>query len=248
MKLLIADDEQYMRTSLAEDIQWSEHGFQLLGIASSGQEALDLVRLLKPEILLSDILMPDLSGIEMLRALREEGIQIPVVFLSGWSNFEYAREALRFGASNYLLKPCPDEEIIDALVQIKQSRNDAEQSKISLKPEIDIQSDKHVIKLACEIIHDDSGNESTLTTIAEKVNMNPSAFSRLFHQEMGCSFKKYVTSVKINKGKKLLLESNLKVQNIAELLGYVSTSHFVQVFSKHTGMTPGTFRENQAMM
>jgi two-component system response regulator YesN len=238
MKLLVADDEQYMRTALKEDIQWEEYGFQLLGVATCGQEALDLVRILKPDILLSDILMPDLSGIELLKALREEGIQIPVIFLSGWSNFEYAREAIKFGASNYLLKPCPDEEIIEALLQVKNSRVDQEQSKIAQKNELDIQSDKHVIKLACELIHEDNGNESTLTSIAEKVNMNPSAFSRLFHQEMGCSFKKYVTSVKINKAKKLLLESNLKVQNIAELLGYVSTSHFVQVFSKSTGMNP----------
>lgn len=247
LKLLIADDEQYIRVSLTEDIQWGDFGIQLIGCASTGKEALDLVRLLKPDVLLSDILMPDLTGLDLIKTLREEGIQTPVIFLSGWSNFEYAREALKFGASNYLLKPCPDEEIIEALLLIKNDRVSQEHSKSTRAVEYEIQSNKHVIKLACEILHQELGNDSTLTTIATKVNMNPSAFSRLFHQEMGCSFKKYVTSVKINKAKKLLLESNLKVQHIAEHLGYVSTSHFVQVFSKSTGMTPGAFRENQSM-
>lgn len=246
MKLLIADDEQYIRVSLSEDIQWEDYGIKLLGSASTGKEALELVHLLNPDVLLSDILMPDLTGLELLKALRDEEIHIPVIFLSGYSNFEYAREAIKFGASNYLLKPCPDAEIIEALLEIKTLRETKVQ-QTNRRDDLDIQSNKHVIKLACEILHEDLGNGSALTTIAEKVNMNSSAFSRLFHQEMGCSFKKYVTSVKINKAKKLLLESNFKVQHIAENLGYVSTSHFVQVFSKNTGMTPGAFRENKSI-
>ncbi|WP_442593826.1 response regulator transcription factor [Neobacillus sp. D3-1R] len=244
MKLLIIDDEQYIRESLTNDIDWDKVGFQLIGVASSGKEALQLIAQHKPDILLSDILMPDMTGLELLKILRMEDIQTPIVFLSGWSNFEYAREAIILGASNYLLKPCPDEEIVEALIDI---RTQVEKTEIVTRPIIeqpDIQSNKHVIKLACEYIFEDLVNGSSLTYVAEKVNMNSSAFSRLFHQEMGCSFKKYVTAAKINKAKKLLLESNLKIQHIAEQLGYVSTSHFVQVFSKYSGKTPGNFREN----
>ncbi|WP_075980389.1 response regulator transcription factor [Bacillus massilinigeriensis] len=242
MKILIADDEQYIRSSLTEDIDWSSYGFQIIGVASTGREAFEMIQQRKPDILLSDILMPDLTGIELLKELRNDGYQIPVVFLSGWSNFEYAREALKFGATNYLLKPCPDEEIIEALLEIKQQKQNQESNLFEDK--VEIHSNKHAIKLACEYIHEDLGNGSTLTLIAEKINMNPSAFSRLFHQEMGCSFKRYVTTARINRAKRLLLESNMKIQDLAEHLGYVSTSHFVQVFSKYTGLTPGKFRES----
>lgn len=244
MNLLIADDEQYIRTSLTEDIDWCRYGFNLVGTAASGREVLEQIPLLKPEIILSDIMMPDLTGLELIKELRVQDSKIPVIFLSGWSSFDYAREALKYGASNYLLKPCPDEEIIEALLEIKNKLQDSGLEPAKEEPEKQPHSKKHVIQLACEWIHEDIINGSTLTYISERVNMNASAFSRLFHQEMGCSFKKYVTAVKINKAKKLLLETNIKIQHLAEQLGYVSTSHFVQVFSKNTGMTPGSFREN----
>ncbi|HYK74509.1 MAG TPA: response regulator, partial [Pseudoneobacillus sp.] len=148
MKLLIIDDEQYIRESLTNDIEWGKLGFQLIGVASSGKEALQLIDQHKPDILLSDILMPDMTGLELLKTLRMGDIQTPVVFLSGWSNFEYAREAIILGASNYLLKPCPDEEIVEALIDIK---NQVQKTEIVTRPIIeqpDIQSNKHVIKLA----------------------------------------------------------------------------------------------------
>lgn len=83
----------------------------------------------------------------------------------------------------------------------------------------------------------------TLTEVAEKISMNPSAFSRLFRQEMGVSFSEFVTSARINLAKKRLIETNMKIHDIAQSVGYASVSHFVQVFGDYTGMTPGKFRE-----
>jgi two-component system, response regulator YesN len=243
MKLLVVDDEQYVRDTMSEDIPWKNYGIILVGVASTGREALEIITQYTPDVIISDIMMPDMTGLEMLKVLRDSGNSTPVIFLSGYSEFSYAREALQYGAANYLLKPCTDEEIVEALLDVKRQLIETVSKDFI---ELDIQSDKHVIKMACEIIQREISSGLTLTEVAEKVNMNASAFSRLFHQEMGCSFKKYITQAKISVAKKLLLESNMKIQEIANHLGYVSTSHFVYVFNKLSGKTPGNYRESQS--
>lgn len=246
MKLLIADDEQYVRYSLAEEIDWAKYGIELAGTASDGEEAFELAMRIRPDLLLTDIRMPVLSGLDLMRKLKPELPQMKVVLLSGWSDFEYAREALKLGASNYLVKPCPDEEIIDALLvaaQDQEASPDKANASAAAPGTVEMQAKRHAIKMACELIHRDLSMPVTLTEVAGKLDMNASALSRLFRQEMGCSFSEYATNARMNLAKKQLIESNLKINDIAQNVGYGSVSHFVQVFGEYTGMTPGKFRE-----
>jgi len=249
MRLLVADDEQYVRTTFTEEIPWGQYGIMLEGVAVDGKEAYDMSLRLKPDVLLTDIRMPHMNGLELTKALRKELPQLKVILLSGWSDFEYAREALKAGASNYLVKPCPDEEIIDALLVVMEElgfeRKPGRTSSQGQSAEDGgtVQAKRHAIRLACDLIHQDLSKAVTLTEVAAKISMNASSFSRLFRQEMNCSFSEFVTSARMNMAKKLLVESNMKIQDIAQQVGYVSVSHFVQVFGDYTGMTPGTFRE-----
>ena len=245
MRIMIADDEQYIRTALAEELDWSKHGIELLGAASDGREALELCRRLAPDLLVTDIRMPYYSGIEVMKLLRHERPAMKFILLSGWSEFEYAREALRLGASNYLVKPCPDEEIVEAILAVLQEHggSGSASSGAAFGEEKAVPAKRHAVKLACELIHKDLSAAVSLTEIAAQVNMNASALSRLFRQEMGCSFSEFVTSARMNRAKKLLIDTNRRIQDISQSVGYVSVSHFVQVFGDYTGMTPGTFRE-----
>lgn len=244
MKLLIADDEEYVRTSLQE-IPWSNYGITLEGVASDGQEAHEMALRLKPDVLLTDIRMPYINGLELTRRLKNGLPCLKVVLLTGWSDFEYAREAIKAGASNYLVKPSPDEEIIDAVLVVMEELG-LRETEVKQNAESDlpnVQAKKRAVKQACEHVHKDLSVAVTLTEIAEEVNMNASAFSRLFRQEMGCSFSEFVTSARMSKAKKLLIESNFRINEIAQEVGYISVSHFVQVFGDYSGMTPGKFRE-----
>lgn len=248
MKLLIADDERYVRDSLAGEIEWTQYGITLEGVASDGMEAAEMALRLQPDVLLTDIRMPRMDGLELTRYLKERMPRLKVVLLSGWSDFEYARQALKWGASNYLVKPSPDEEIIDALLVVMEElgmrKPDLKRAENADEPDMpDLQSKKRTIKQACEMVHRDVSVAVTLTEVAAAVNMNASAFSRLFRQEMGCAFSEFVTSARMNKAKKLLVETNLRIHEIAQKVGYASDSHFVQVFGDYSGMTPGKFRE-----
>lgn len=244
MRLVIADDEQYIRDMFTEQYSWGDHGIFVEGVAVDGQDAYDMALRVRPDILLTDIRMPRMNGLELMRALKEKLPEVKVVFLTGWGTFEYAREALKLGASDYLVKPCSEQEIMEALKAATGERGAAAAGeKHPAEDAVTIESRKHAIKLACAKIQKDVSVAVSLTEVAEHVNMNPSSFSRLFRQEMGCSFSEYVTQVRMNEAKKLLIESNMKIHEIAKKVGYVSSSHFVQIFGEFTGMTPGRFRE-----
>lgn len=244
MRVVIADDEQYIRTMFSE-FHWSQYGIFVEGIASDGQEAYDMALQLKPDLVLTDIRMPRKSGLELMKAVKDAAFHPKFILLTGYSDFEYAREALRLGASDYLVKPCSEKEIIGAVLAVMGEEQAAggRQPAVSEEAAASDRKRRHAVKMACEKIQGDLSAASSLTEIAEHVQMNPSSFSRLFRQEMGISFSEYVTTVRMNAAKKLLLDSNEKINEIAKKVGYVSPSHFVQIFGEYTGMTPGRFRE-----
>ena len=104
LSVLIVDDDAMMRISLKSLIAWQEHGYRLIGEASDGEQALEICRRSAPDILITDMKMPRMDGIALLRALQKEKIQMYVIVLSGYDDFQLVREAMRLGAADYLLK------------------------------------------------------------------------------------------------------------------------------------------------
>jgi len=248
MRIVIADDEQYIRTMFTEQYNWWKYGISVEGIASNGEEAYDMTLRVNPHVLLTDIRMPKMNGLDLMRALKDKLPDLKVVYLTGWSNFDYAREALRLGASDYLVKPCSEQELIASLLALKDDISTGDIGDAAGRSGENLNAQRtekktHAVNLACEKIRQDLSRALTLTEIAEYVSMNPSSFSRLFRREMGTSFSVYLTSVRMNEAKKLLIETNDKIHDIAKQVGYVSSSHFVQIFGEYAGMTPGRFRE-----
>lgn len=118
MKLLIVDDEPIIVRGLANLLDYASLGYTRLLTATSSHEALRLLRLHRPEAMLSDIAMPGMTGLELLRLIRDEQLPVSVVFLSGYRNFDYAQEAMRLGARGYLVKPVDAPALADELTKI----------------------------------------------------------------------------------------------------------------------------------
>lgn len=119
-KVIVADDEPLMLEGWKTIIDWNKFGYELCGAASDGDEALELVERIEPDLLLTDICMPGLSGLELLRVLRERrGIHMKSIVVSGYAEFDYARQALRFGVDRYVLKPIVSEEIHGLLQELR---------------------------------------------------------------------------------------------------------------------------------
>ena len=118
-RIVIADDEEYVRDLLARNINQTLEDFQVVGKAESGPTALDMLLELQPDILFTDICMPIVDGLEMIRHIQERELPIKTVIISGYDDFAYAKQALSLGVTEYLLKPFLPDELHRVLHKIR---------------------------------------------------------------------------------------------------------------------------------
>lgn len=122
MKLFIVDDEDFTRECLANQIDWASYDVELVGTAVNGEDALEKIRKLKPDIMITDIKMPLMNGIELLEAIAREGLNIDVIMLSGFEEFEFAQKAINLGAKKFFLKPIDPAELLNAVIVLQEKK------------------------------------------------------------------------------------------------------------------------------
>ncbi|RIX46518.1 response regulator [Paenibacillus nanensis] len=131
-KVLIVDDEYYFRQAIKVSLPWEELDLQLIGEAKNGEDALELTRMLHPDIIMVDINMPIMDGLAFIKEAKAEGFHSKFIVLTGHSEFAYAKHALQLGVSNYVLKPIDEEEIRSSLCEIKNVINKEREAKVEL--------------------------------------------------------------------------------------------------------------------
>ncbi|WP_309122327.1 response regulator [Paenibacillus sp.] len=252
--ILIAEDEALTRNGLKRLLAKSNGGAAKVDVAEDGESAWRLIREggTEYDLILADIRMPKLNGLELLKRLRDEGIGSSVILLTGYADFEYARTALRLGASNYLLKPVDEEQIMQAVDEglrfaVERRQADANARLIRDNPELFDRAAgaiRHpIVRKALEYIADHLHLPIGIREVAEAVHLNASYFSELFKQETNASFSDYLIALRLRKAKELLLTTDRKIYEIAEETGYGNASYFVKVFRESEGMTPKQFRD-----
>ncbi len=240
-KIVIADDEVWIGFGIKKLIHKSGAPFVVIGEAANGIQAYDLVRENKPDILITDIRMPGLNGLELMKKLKEEGILVSVVFISGYAEFSYAREALQMGAFDYLLKPVEEEELTAILEKWRlQKEKQKSDSKSEKSQNIE---DPRMKKILDEIDRNYAGKLS-LGGLAEQYNVSIGYLSTLIRKETGMSFSEYVAQKRMEDAKKLLCREELSIEEVAELSGYHDYFYFIKVFKKYTGKSPSVYRKN----
>lgn len=250
LKLVIADDEPAIREAISTIIDWKSLQIDLIGTCKNGPETLKTILEEKPDIVLTDIKMPGLSGLDLIAKITEAGLDVTFIILSGYAEFEYAKQAVRYGVSNYLLKPCNEKQIMDAV--IKASSEIKKQKKIrELIPEtVWVQSNGHSSYKDCinrVLDYTDahfSDSDLSLKRIASTVLfMNEDYLSKEFFRETGRKFTEYVTDLRITKAKALLSQgSDEKASSIAGQVGFSNNpQYFTQLFKNATGMTPRAY-------
>lgn len=120
MKVFLVEDEIIMREGIRNNIDWEKEGFEFVGEASDGELAYPLIQDLKPDILITDIRMPFMDGLELSRRVKKEIPDIKIIVLSGYDEFEYAREGIRIGITEYLLKPIDGNKLLEAVKRVAQ--------------------------------------------------------------------------------------------------------------------------------
>lgn len=253
--VLIADDELTIRKGLGIMIDWEEHGFHIEGEAANGAEALRMLQERRYDVLISDIRMPKMSGLELIKRINEMELNVKVVIISSHSEFEYARTAIEYGAVNYVMKPINQEQLVQTMVRIRK-RNDLEQrlgaepNRAEAEPSstrISARShDAEVISQIRHYIREHCSDDINLISIGKAFNYNPVYLGRLFSKNNGESFRNYLNHCRIRKAEKLIAEGRHKVFEISDLVGYRDLNYFCKTFKKIAGKTPGEYKLQHA--
>ncbi|MFK4998821.1 response regulator [Bacillus sp. N9] len=226
-------------------IERSPVHFKVVGEADNGEKALALVEKLKPDLLVTDIRMPIMNGLELIQEIQKYDKRTEVIVVSGFGEFEYAQRALRLGAIDYLLKPIKIDLVQEALQRVNdilERRVNEEEginvgiSSLQLSPKIN-----QAVKFIEEKYNDENLSLQKVTTYVE---LSSAYFSRTFKEETGLSFIQYVTKVRMEKAKNLLENPYLKSYEVAEFVGYPDYAHFSKAFKKYSGASPNEYRRS----
>ena len=129
LKVFLVEDEIVMREGIKKNIQWEKEGFEFVGDASDGELAYPLIQKTKPDILITDIRMPFMDGLELSRLVKQELPDIKIMILSGYDEFEYAKEAIKIGITDYLVKPISGAKLLEAVKKVAQVIEEEKEQK-----------------------------------------------------------------------------------------------------------------------
>ena len=238
LRLLLVDDEIMIREGFKRLFNWEEHECEVVGEASDGMEALAQIDSLHPDIVIMDINIPIMNGLKVIQLSRIKHPDIAFVIVSGYDDFSYCREDLRLQITDYILKPVNYEEFGNSIDNLKISLYE---KRISDEPE---QSEERVINVITRYLQKHLSEEMSLSVLADEFHLNPQYISRLFKNEIGVNFLTYLTNIRMEKAKKLLLSTALSITDVAERAGYTDYRVFTKVFKKTEGVTPSQYRRD----
>jgi two-component system response regulator YesN len=257
MKILIVDDEPLILTGIENIIINEFNGCTEIIKGFDGIDALDKLKNFKPDLIITDICMPEMSGLELIEKVSKSGICSRFIILSGYADFEYARQAMRYQALDYILKPIDKVELIDLLNNIsknidqehgiKEAFSTIDYQEIAetnnlVKKDLENRYSESVSKML-DYINKNYRQDISLDDVAETVNLHPNYACSLFKRQIGTSFIHYLNSYRITKAKSFI-ESNteLSLEKIAEMVVYENSCRFIKVFKKYCSITPGEYR------
>lgn len=266
LKLVIADNDAKMRSLLQTLVDWNAFEIEPVGIAANSYDALELVQDCQPDILITDIHMPDCNGLELFAQARTIAPQLEAIIISGDASFEYAQSAIRLGVCDYLLKPVSQQQLTQSLERLSvrfksrqrlgckaESPSQAAYGKQEYGSPASKATDARIaqqanfgsrpIRLAKEYVFEHYQQPISLEKVCEMVGFSVSYFSTMFKKETGENFIRFLSRTRIEHAKKLLVQTNLPVSEICTRVGYSDLKYFTQTFKRETSLTPGQYRK-----
>ena len=240
LRVLLVDDEIMIREGFKRLFDWQAHDCEVVGEAGDGMAALAEIDTLRPDIVIMDINIPIMNGLKVIQLSRIKHPGTAFVIVSGYDDFSYCREALRLQITDYILKPVNYEEFGTRLDNLKLSLFEQRVSAAA-EPE---KPEGRTITGITRYLQEHLTEEISLTVLAEQFHLNPQYISQLFKSEIGVNFLAYLTNIRMEKAKKLLLSTSLSIAEVAEQSGYGDYRVFTKVFKKSEGITPSQYRRN----
>ena len=245
LKVLVVEDEEMIRKGIVLAVDWAALDCVVVGEAANGEEALEAVERLKPSLIITDLKMPKMDGLEMLRRLRESGNNVYAIILTAYDSFAYAQTALRLGAVDFLLKPFRDGDLEQAVTALQKRISDSAGTRethllYQLKKG---DKSKYVMEAMDYIGQHFSDPGVGVAAIAEYLGISEGHLSHLFKKETDYTLLNYLTRYRMHRAMELLRDCRVKIYEVAEAVGYRDVTHFSSTFKKLVGMSPSEYQD-----
>jgi len=248
-KVIVVEDEEVILKGLVYSIPWTDIGCTVVGQGRNGVEGIEQIKLHQPDIVIVDINMPILSGTEMLRQTHADYCYSAII-LSGYSSFEYAKDAMAYGAIRYLLKPLKRGELFDAIKEAKeqcdirqawlarkQDQQEWRSFHMELRPPSGVVTDG-VVQSMLDYAEANYQEKVTLQSLSEALNYSIAFLNKRFKKQMGTTFIEYLNRLRIQKAIDMLKDGKKPLQEISWKSGIGDYKYFNIVFKKYVGCSP----------
>jgi two-component system, response regulator YesN len=243
---VVAEDEERMRDYIARKAAELDPAFECVGQAADGEEALELVECRVPDLLVTDIRMPVLGGLELVERIRRADPDLRIVIVSGYSEFEYARKAIELGVDEYVLKPVEIERLRETLRRVR-IRLEASAAKVDSRFGLDAPGagDEDLARAVGLYLRENYRQPYSLERLAATFGCKPAYLLRLYRKATGSTPTQDIIRLRIEKAKHLLAgHSQLEVKQVAAAVGYEDPLYFSRLFKRETGLAPSAFKDS----
>jgi two-component system, response regulator YesN len=242
----VAEDEERMRDYIARKTAELDPRFECIGTAADGEEAVELIECRMPKLLLTDIKMPVLSGLDLVERIRRTDPDLRIVIISGYSEFEYARRAIELDVDEYILKPVDVEKLRETLRRV---RIKLEASAGEIEAEFGLDSvragDAELVKAVGFYLRENYRLPYSLERLAATFGCKTAYLLRLYRKATGSTPTQDLIRLRIEKAKRLLTgHPQLEVKQVAAAVGYEDPLYFSRLFKRETGFAPSSFKDS----
>lgn len=261
-KVVIIDDEPIIAEGLSRSISWEKWNCEVAGTALNGEDGMELINRVNPDILFSDICMPGIDGLTMIAGIKSQHPNMEITILTGFRDFDYAQKAIRLGVTRFLLKPSKMDELEEAVekmtanlkanhilpeepafqavlredMQENQSRSDGEENLV------DSPAGSFIVNNALHYMEENYMNKLKLADVAEQCFVSQWHLSKLLNRYKEQSFSDILNNIRIEKAKEMLKNPTLRIGDVAEEVGFMDMAHFSRVFKKQVGVSANEYR------
>ncbi|WP_339233701.1 response regulator [Paenibacillus sp. FSL R5-0517] len=245
LKLMIVDDEPILLSGIRDMVEYANTAFTRIMTADDAVEALKIMDYFQPDLLITDIQMPEMDGLELIRRAKTKHVK-RFIILTGYDLFSYAQSAIRLQVAEYALKPIDESYLTELLKRmaievLEQKPMDGDGITQSYYNEEDGHNE-HIRQLKA-FIHANYMKDISLSVASQYLDLHPVYIGKLFKQVTGENVVAYINQLRVQKAKKLMFsDKNIPLDKIATCVGFEHSRTFYKVFRKYTGQTPGEYR------
>ncbi len=244
-KVVVVEDEKRVRQGIVMGTDWSKINCLVMGEAANGEEGIAMIRKCRPDIVITDIRMPKMMGLEMVEKIQELGLEPHVIFLTAYDDFVYAQQAVKLSAADYLLKPFKDGELESTILKIieknKRDTERKEQKNQELKMDPGDKS-KYIMDAIAYVDENYANPNISVKAVADYLGISEGHLSHLFRKETDSTLMAFVTKRRMRVAMNLLQDYRHKIYEVAEQVGYRNITYFSATFKKYVGVTPSEYQ------